>query len=143
MTQANEQHAATTLGSLRAFDPSEIAALGGFAYLATPYSKYPEGIEPAWEDACAVAASLIRGGLNIYCPIAHTHPIAVRGRIDPLDHGVWLRVDGPLMLAATSLIVAKLPGWADSVGVVHEIGEFRGSGKPVFGLDMPVQWPSQ
>lgn len=50
----------------------------GLVYLATPYSKYPRGIEAAFVDASRLAACLVRLGISVYSPIAHTHPIAIR-----------------------------------------------------------------
>ena len=47
---------------------------GALAYLATPYSKYPAGLQQAFVDAAKLAALLLRSGMNVYSPIAHTHP---------------------------------------------------------------------
>ena len=50
-------------------------------YLATPYSKFPGGIQAAFIDAACIAARLLRAGVKVYSPITHTHPI---GRVG--DH---------------------------------------------------------
>lgn len=105
------------------------------AYLATPYSKYPHGIERAFADAAALAARLMLAGVKVYSPIAHTHPLAVHGGLDPLDHAIWLSFDEAMMAAAGVLIVAHLDGWAESMGIAHEIAFFERAGKPVFDLD--------
>lgn len=52
-------------------------------YLASPYSKYPAGIEAAFQDICKQTALLIRHKIPVYSPIAHTHPVAIHGEIDP------------------------------------------------------------
>lgn len=57
-----------------------------FYYLATPYSRYAAGIEAAFQAASEQAAILVRHGIPVFCPIAHTHPIAIHGDIDPFDH---------------------------------------------------------
>lgn len=110
-----------------------------FAYLATPYSKYRGGdIEAAFVDAAKLAASLLVRGVKVYSPIAHTHPLAVYGKLDPLDHSIWLPFDEAMMAAADSLIVAHMDGWDVSYGIAHEIKVFEKAGKPIFDLD-PVK----
>jgi len=107
----------------------------GFWYLATPYSKYPDGIEAAFVAAAKAAARLIAAGVPVYSPIAHTHPIAIHGGMDPLDHKIWLPADMPMMTAAHGLLVAKLLTWDKSYGIAIEIGEFARSGKPIEYLE--------
>lgn len=106
-------------------------AEGGFVYIGSPYTRYADGIEAAHAEACKAAAKLIARGWPAYSPIAHTHPIAKHGGIDPLDHDLWLAADRPLMDAAAALVVLMLPGWEDSLGLAHEIAVFRQAGKPI------------
>src|SRR3990167_1959103 len=58
-------------------------------YLATPYTRYPAGIRAAFADAAKLAARLLVTGLKVYSPITHTHPLAIYGHLDPLDHAIW------------------------------------------------------
>lgn len=109
-------------------------------YLATPYSKFPDGIEAAFQAACLVDGALLKLGICAYSPIAHTHPIAQYGEIDPLDHNIWLPFDEAMMRAADAIIVAQLPGWDVSFGVAHEIEFFKNAGKLRF--DMPCEYES-
>lgn len=109
----------------------------GYYYLASPYSKFDMGLGAAHIVACQIAARLIRAGYSVYSPIAHTHPIAVHGEIDPRDHKIWLPVDAPLMNAAIGVFVAQIPGWRESLGVQHELAWFREQKRPV----MFVRWP--
>lgn len=104
-------------------------------YLATPYSKYHLGIEAAFVHASEIAARLLTQGVRVYSPIAHTHPLAVYGKLDPLDHKIWLPFDEAMMDAADCLVVARMPGWAESFGVKHEIDFFRRDGKPILHID--------
>lgn len=104
-------------------------------YVGTPYSKYPAGIEAAFVDACKLTARLLREGLKVYSPIAHTHPIAIHGEIDPYDHAVWLPFDGAMMEKSEAMIVAMMEGWETSYGVRHEIEVFAGAVKPVYFLE--------
>lgn len=104
-------------------------------YLATPYSKYPQGLEAAHKLACEQAAFLIAAKIPVYSPIAHTHPIAVYGDMDPFDHGIWLPADEPLMKAAMGLIVLRAIGWDKSFGISEEIKAFNAAGKPLIYMD--------
>ena len=106
-----------------------------FWYLASPYSKYEGGIEAAFEMACKATAELIRRKVPVYSPIAHTHPIAIHGGLDPLDHEIWLPADSPMMKAAHGLIVWKAEGWRESHGIAFEIAEFASDGKPIVLID--------
>lgn len=109
-----------------------------FWYLATPYSRFEGGIEAAFTAASQQAAVLVRAGVPVFCPIAHSHPIAMHGGIDPYDHEIWLPADGPMMEAASGLIICKLPGWSESVGIAHEVEVFRAAGKPVVYMEPGV-----
>jgi hypothetical protein len=102
-----------------------------FWYLATPYSKYPGGIEAAFIVACKQTALLIGAGVRVYSPIAHTHSVAIHGGLNPHSHSIWLPADKPFMDAACGLIVCKMSSWAESVGIAHEIDVFKKAGKPV------------
>jgi hypothetical protein len=107
-------------------------------YLATPYSKYPDGIEEAFMLACRAAADLIRAGVRVYSPIAHTHPVALHGVLDPYDHKIWLPADAPFMHNACGLIVLRAESWDASYGIAEEIKEFRRAGKPIIYMDVGV-----
>ena len=104
-------------------------------YLATPYSKYPGGIDAAFHAAAMLAARLLRAGYVAYSPIAHTHPIAMHGGIDPLAHAIWLPFDAEMMRVCDALLVATLPGWDESRGVREEISCFEQARKPVYLLN--------
>lgn len=107
-----------------------------FAYLATPYSKYPGGIEKAFREAARLTGLLLQRGICAYSPIAHTHPIAIYGKLDPYDHTIWLPFDEAMMDAAEHLIVAMMPSWETSTGIKHEIEYFTKAGKPVYYYDL-------
>ena len=109
-----------------------------FWYLATPYSKYPGGIEEAFRLACRATADLIRAGIRAYSPIAHTHPVAIHGGIDPYDHRIWLTADEPFMHAACGLIVLKAESWELSYGISEESKAFEKAGKPIVYMEPGV-----
>lgn len=104
-------------------------------YLATPYSKYKDGIEAAFQDAARIAAMLLKTGIKVYSPITHTHPLAVFGELDPLDHKIWLPFDEAMMEACDALVVVHMDGWQQSYGIAHEIKVFGAARKPIFDLD--------
>lgn len=110
---------------------------GGYWYLCSPYSRYPAGIEEAFRDVCRAAAHLIGQGVRVYSPIAHTHPIAIHGEIDPYAHDIWLPADAPFMNAAHGLIVCMMDTWRESYGIGVEIEEFAKAHKPVFYMGFP------
>lgn len=104
-------------------------------YLASPYSKYPSGHVQAFIDVSRIAAKLMVAGIKCYSPIAHSHPIATFGNIDPFDHKIWLPFEERMMDLASVLIVARLEGWEKSFGVAHEIEFFERRGRPIHDLN--------
>lgn len=105
-------------------------------YLASPYSKYPDGLDAAFREACRVTAYLIQNKIPVYSPIAHTHPVAIYGKMNPIDHDIWLPADLPLMNAAGGLIVVEMESWEDSFGIGEEIKAFKG--RPIKHLEWPL-----
>lgn len=108
----------------------------GYWYLGTEYTKYSGGIHNGWLLAVRTAADLLKKGIIVYSPIVHTHPIAIYGQIDPLDHNIWLPADKPFMEAARGLIVYQSPGWRESYGISKEINYFLSAEKPVLYMPM-------
>jgi hypothetical protein len=82
-----------------------------------------------------VAARFIKAGIPVFSPIAQSHPVALHGGIDPLSHDIWLPADRPMMDAACGIIVVRMEGWEESVGIAHEIAVFKAAGKPVLYVD--------
>lgn len=105
------------------------------AYLATPYTKFPGGIGAAFAGASRLAARLLQAGVNVYSPIAHTHPLAMYGNLDPLDLTIWLPSHQAMLAKADVLIVARMKGWEASKGIAHEIRYFERAKKPIYDLD--------
>lgn len=114
-----------TIDDLKAYKP---------IYLATPYTKYTLGIHMAYRDAALIAARLIMRGANVYSPIVHSHPIAMTGHINPLDHTIWLPFNDVMVGKCDALLIATLDDWRESHGVAHEIGQFIAADKPIFTI---------
>lgn len=106
-------------------------------YLATPYSKHPAGLECAHKQACKAVAALLRRKVAAYSPIAHGHPVALHGGLDPLDHAIWLPFDQHMMDVCGELWIVQMPGWDDSYGIEQERKYFAGQGKPIRWLTWP------
>jgi hypothetical protein len=100
-------------------------------YMGSPYSKYAAGLGQAHIDVCKEVARYIQAGVPVYSPIAHTHPVAIYGGVDPLDHSIWLPADRPMMDAAHGLIVLKMEGWGESFGLKYEVRVFTDAKKPI------------
>lgn len=109
-----------------------------FYYLASPYSKYPDGLEAAFRDVCEQAGLLTKAGIPIFSPIAHTHPIAIQCGMDPLDHTIWLPADFPILDAACGMIFCKMKSWEKSYGMGVEKARFLSQGKPVYDMEPGV-----
>ncbi len=109
-----------------------------FWYMATPYSKYEDGIEAAARDAAKGAARLVMEGVKVFSPITHFHTIAIHGGLDPMDHKIWMPAEEPFIHLAWGLIVYKLPGWEESYGIECEISSFRQWARPVEFLIHPM-----
>ena len=105
------------------------------AYLASPYSRFHLGLEAAFIKASQIAAKLLVSGVKVYSPIAHTHPIAVYGDLDPMNLNLWYPHGHVMMERCDCLIVAHMEGWDTSHGVKTEIEYFRKMDKPIFDMN--------
>lgn len=94
-------------------------------YLASPYTKYPGGIQKAFEAICRIAGWLTLKGVGVYSPIAHTHPIAIQSGMDPYAHEIWLPQDFKIMSKCDALLIAKMKTWEHSYGIEQEIKFFK------------------
>ena len=118
---------------------AELRNVEGIWYLATPYSKYPAGMRQAHIDACKAAAWFVKNNIACFCPIAHTHPIAVHGEIAQANHDLWIRADKPFMDACAGLAIYMMPTWEIAFGVQYERREFERHGKPIVYIPHPIQ----
>ena len=100
-------------------------------YLAVPYSAPDaETREYRYEMVTKLASVLVAGGLRVYSPITHSHPMCDHNTGNHIqDWWGWLEFERPFMEFCTQLIVYCLPGWMDSSGVKLEMKTMKG--KPV------------
>ena len=91
-------------------------------YLASPYLHKDITVRlDRFKKVCEAAAELMKDGYVVFSPIAHSHPIATHGDINPTNNEFWLEQDKALMPICTEMIVLQLPGWEDSKGIKEEI----------------------
>lgn len=106
-------------------------------YLASPYSHPdPDVREQRYRAACHAAAELIQAGHIVFSPVIHSHPLTAFGL--PTGWEFWQRVDLALLERCDEVVVLKLEGWEESVGVHAEIRTAGELGKPVRHRDPPV-----
>jgi len=115
-----------------AVDIEELRSARSFWYVASPYSKFPAGIDAAFEAVSRATARLVVELVPAFSPIAHSHPVAIHGGLDPFDHSVWMPFDEPMMNAAHGCIVVMMDGWRESYGIGLELERFRAAGKPIY-----------
>jgi hypothetical protein len=105
-------------------------------YLASPYSAYPWGREKAYVTVCHKAAELMEQGINIFCPIAHSHAIEMDGMNGVIHDGDWwLKQDYAVLDCCDELWVYKMPGWDKSYGIDQEIKRAKWEGIPIKYLE--------
>ena len=109
-----------------------------FLYLASPYSRFIDGVDAAYLLVSDISDSLDRAGIEHFCPIKSSHEICARSGIDKVDHDFWMAVDRHFMERASGLIVAGLDGWEQSVGVCAERAYFCVAAKPIYFLDPAI-----
>ncbi|MBI2191984.1 MAG: DUF1937 family protein [Planctomycetes bacterium] len=99
-------------------------------YLASPYSHPDPSVREArFQAACSQAAEMLRCGIPVFSPIAHTHPIAAYGL--PLEWASWEKYDRVFLEMCSEVWILMLDGWRESKGVQAEMELARELGKPV------------
>lgn len=112
-----------------------------FIYLASPYTVLGKtntveiecAKEERFQEVCKAAAKLMENGLQVFCPIAHSHPIEKYGMDEVHDGAFWLEQDYAVLIGVDQLWVLMLEGWDKSHGVAAEIQFCR-------DYDIPVRY---
>lgn len=125
------------------FERLKMQAGEGYWYLGTAYSKYPGGRDAAYEIACRATGRLMAQSVPVFSPIAMCHGPADFVGLDPNtspdgEPDPWTQRMAPLERNAMGLLVLRMSGWADSVGLMREINSFKAADKPVIGLSWPM-----
>jgi hypothetical protein len=107
----------------------------GLVYLASPYSHDdPRVREARFRLACEAASVIMRAGLHVFSPIAHTHPIAMAGGL-PTGWDYWRGYDEAMLGACGAMAILQIPGWRESRGVQGEFEIAQKLGLPVAYVD--------
>lgn len=101
-------------------------------YLSIPYAGHEY---VSFRVSCAMAAKLVEAENVVIAPIIHGHALSEHGHM--LDHGrdFWLKHDLEILRHCNQVVVVKLKGWEESVGVQAEMAEARKLGIPIIYLD--------
>lgn len=104
-------------------------------YLALPYNhEDPKVRKERFLAANRAASKLIQEGNHVFSPISHSHPIAEEGDL-PRGWDYWQDYDRLMLSVCTKLVVLKLDGWEQSVGVAGEISIAEEMGLPIVYID--------
>lgn len=103
-------------------------------YLASPYSKYEDGLTSAFLEAAKLGGALMTHKVMVFSPITHSHPFAAYGGLNPHDHDMYMKLDKLFMPMCDALAIGMLEGWSESKGVLEEIAIFQKAGKPVYKI---------
>ena len=108
-------------------------------YLASPYSVGNADAakrEQRFRHSCQAAARLMQTGENIFCPIAHSHPIEVHGMNGAIEgHDFWLKQDFAVLKHCSKMIVVMMEGWMASTGIKREMDVAKHIGIPIEYID--------
>jgi len=89
-------------------------------YLASPYSS-PDPLirKTRFMLAQQCCHGLITQGLYPFSPIVHWHELAERYEL-PTDFSFWTRMNYDFLRRSEMLMVLRIPGWRESIGVTSE-----------------------
>lgn len=112
-------------------------------YLASPYNHVSPCVrEERFNLVCHVAAKLMKKGVHLFCPIAHTHPIAVCGDL-PKGWDYWQQYDRLMLSNCSALWIVEMDGWKESQGIKGEIEIARELGLEILLVDPSTLYISQ
>ena len=112
-----------------------------YVYLASPYSHPdPEVRASRFIAACKKAAQYASKGIPVFCPIAHSHPIAeFMDESARMSFELWMKMDLPLVRMASELHILCIEGWRSSRGVTREIEYATQVGIPVKQVFLDIE----
>ena len=99
----------------------ELAKKTDLVYLASPYTNPDDAIrEKNYKMVSEISASLTSQGLVVFSPISYGHNL-LRFKNMPNDWEFWFNFCVTFLLKCDKLVVCKMPGWEQSIGVQEEI----------------------
>lgn len=100
-------------------------------YVCSPYSHPDPAVrEQRFHMACESAGRLMSAGHIVFCPVSHTHPIAVAVEL-PTGWDFWRKQDEWFVEHCTALVVVMMEGWGQSNGARAELRLAGELGKPI------------
>lgn len=88
-----------------------------------------------FKQVCKKAAELMLQGEQVFCPIAHSHPIEVNGMKDVKNGDFWLKQDFAVLAHCDELRVFRMKDWQQSDGIRREIEFANERNIPVTYID--------
>lgn len=90
-------------------------------YLASPYSHPDDEIrEDNYVVVSNIAADMVADGQVVFSPISYGHNLITFKEM-PSNWEFWFNFCVTFLLKCDKLVVCKMPGWENSVGVKEEI----------------------
>ena len=113
-------------------------------YLASPYTHPSSQMkQKRFEIVCSVASLMIKRGMMMFSPIAHSHPICQYGIDLSGEWEFWEKYDKSMLRKCTRMIVLMLEGWKESRGIAAETEYAKSLGMPIDYIDYDEWRPSE
>jgi hypothetical protein len=97
-------------------------------YLASPYSHPDDEVrEDNYIVVSNIAAEMVSNGDVVFSPISYGHNL-LEFKDMPSNWGFWFNFCVTFLLKCDKLVVCKMPGWENSMGVTEEIEIARNCG---------------
>lgn len=104
-------------------------------YLAAPYTHDDHDVvDSRVQRINMIAGALMKKGHIVFSPISHSHPIAVVSAL-PTDFKFWQAQNHEFIRWCDTVVVAMMPGWKDSKGILDEIEFAMSINKPVVYME--------
>jgi len=102
-------------------------------YLASPYSHKDNKVRQSrYEIAVLVTAKLLASEeVNVFSPIAHSHPLTLTNVTIRHDWDFWKEIDFQMIRKCDMLIALEMDGSDTSLGMQEEIAYAHELGIPV------------
>ena len=97
-------------------------------YLASPYSHPDDEVrEDNYIVVSNIAAEMVSNGNVVFSPISYGHNL-LEFKDMPSNWEFWFNFCVTFLLKCDKLVVCKMPGWENSIGVTEEIEIARNCG---------------
>jgi hypothetical protein len=102
-----------------------------YSYLGSPYSSTDPVIRNnRYLEACHVTAAMLKQNLIVFSPIVHCHMLAEMYDL-PTDFTFWEHYCLGMLRQASEIVVLRLDGWEQSIGLRQEVSYAHANSIPV------------